>query len=510
MRYRDIMKLTEADKSRFIDSNENLTDEQKLEVKEFFRKHNEQDGKIDWQKSKSLTYNDFFKVMKNFNERFLPKFSLSDLKEGEDYVLLGKDSSFKYYLIKTYKASVVFASNNVKPEVWGPLCDWYMDNSATGEETNWQDNVVHDYPQRINEKGKVEYGGAKWCISINHTQKFWNDYMDEDSRTSSTMFVFAISISEFTTSKKFAIHTEYKYKDTLDYNYFNFLESSAELVDIYDSNDISDDTYKPQFQYFIDTMQIQEQLYQYLLEMNNYLDTKLLNFEKLKDTVPNISYKFRNTDFPFFKAGTRTEGDVYMSRHTTPIEVPCSPTFIANDNTKEQCIYRWDTSIIRQWLNSDLPAGQWYQEPKINGYMIRWEDGNAIGPELNFIKNTDGFLKIMGISKSDLNLVKNYSYCDSDDPIVTEDYVWIPSIAELAKVESDVEKPLDFWSKAHNAVRSDEIYIMGDSPYLCRDGFLSSITSYILYIDSDNGRTSRFKAQYAMCNLAVLMSPKHI
>lgn len=257
MNYKDTIKLMEASKDRFIDKNPNLTKEQCEEVKDFFNKRNNLHGLIkDWNKAINYTYSDFFNIMlpyldkdalkkaisdfcKNtrklnedeqniirvFFSRFpeegkkvnwadyegytyedfieimlpyqkdylLPQEKLKDLKEGEDYIFLGTDDWYNYYFVKTFKASYTLASNNVPPKTWSyPLPHWYGEH-------NW----INDYPRKemeTNVRSGSFYGGAKWCISMHHTDKYWNDY------TKNYDFIFALEKDKkLTKEKKVAI-----------------------------------------------------------------------------------------------------------------------------------------------------------------------------------------------------------------------------------------------------------------------------------------------------------------
>lgn len=153
-----------------------LSDEEKDIIIKFFSLHPEQDKKckefgIDWNRIDN-TADKFFNLINSFNERFLPKLTLSDLKEGEDYVYLGEDSYYNYYFILSYKGSVTIASNNVEPEVW-------TENFGLGYDRaiSFDDNSMRDYPIKTLENGKVLKGGAKWCISTNHSDAHWEDYI---------------------------------------------------------------------------------------------------------------------------------------------------------------------------------------------------------------------------------------------------------------------------------------------------------------------------------------------
>ena len=166
-------------KDRFIDKNTLLTDEQKALVKDFFTEHPEQEGKIkNW--NYNIPYETFEQVIVNLYNKNTPKKGLSSLREGIDYDILGRDENYTYYAIYTFGASVAFASNNVGKPFWSKVPSWYE-----------IDNVRKDYPIKDLQNTDI-YGGAKWCISMNHTDKYWVQYHNADK----VFFIFAISNDE--------------------------------------------------------------------------------------------------------------------------------------------------------------------------------------------------------------------------------------------------------------------------------------------------------------------------
>lgn len=165
-RFRDMRQFDEA-KDNIIAKLSTLTDEQKKQVIEFFRTHNDFENRIDWNRAKSknnpLTWKDFEDLMNEVESRKLPKEGLKDLEEGVDYVTLKSPVDFvQSYAILTHRGSVAIASNNTEPKVWTTLPTWYQ-----------KENVVDDYPL---DKGSNLYGGAKWCTAMHHTDHYFNDY----------------------------------------------------------------------------------------------------------------------------------------------------------------------------------------------------------------------------------------------------------------------------------------------------------------------------------------------
>ena len=177
------MTKIRENKDRFIMQNPNLSHKQVAELLNFFSSHPEQEGKIkNW--NTNIPYETFKKVIRAYNERFLSKTKFGDLKEGVDYEFLTDDDYYSYYVIYTYEASVAFASNNIEPRYYSKVPRWY--ENADG----FSNNLIQDYP----EEGEDLYGGAKWCISMNHTRKYWDAYITENKDLEKKMFfIFAIA-----------------------------------------------------------------------------------------------------------------------------------------------------------------------------------------------------------------------------------------------------------------------------------------------------------------------------
>lgn len=154
-----------------------LSEEEKEILIRFFNQHPEQDSKctefgIDWNRREN-TADKFFNLVNSFNKRFLPKLELRDLKPGIDYSFVGKDYFYNYYFIFSHKGAVTVASNNVAPEIWTKTCGW-----GYARAISYDENTMKDYPIKVSEDGATTLkGGAKWCIAVNHTDTFWNDYI---------------------------------------------------------------------------------------------------------------------------------------------------------------------------------------------------------------------------------------------------------------------------------------------------------------------------------------------
>lgn len=136
------------DKNRLID-NLNLTDEQKEELKAFFKKHPNYESKIDWN-NKSLQYKDFEEVLalEGNSENSKKKYGLSgkaqieDLVEGKDYLIIAEDDQRFYhttlYYPLTFKASEVLAKPTTPPlGVTGKWCIAGRNYSPGTRDQHW-------------------------------------------------------------------------------------------------------------------------------------------------------------------------------------------------------------------------------------------------------------------------------------------------------------------------------------------------------------------------------------
>ena len=151
-------------KDHLIMRNSNLKDGEKQEIIRLLNKHPSYENKIDWNKSNSLTYEDFIKVLRPL---YINDLDPRGLIEGEDYDILYESDKEILYSIYTYDASRILASNNVEPEIWTKLPFW------CGEEEF--DDEAHAFGHFDSEHGDMK-PGAKWCISMQTSDKYWNQY----------------------------------------------------------------------------------------------------------------------------------------------------------------------------------------------------------------------------------------------------------------------------------------------------------------------------------------------
>ena len=158
------MKRFYEKKDHLIMRNPKLTDEEKAEIIELLGKHPSYENKIDWNKSNSLTYKDFMSVLRPL---YINDLDPRGLIEGGDYDIAYESEDEVLYFVHTYDASRILASNNVEPEMWTEIPFWCGDEEFTDE--------AHAFGHFDSEHGDMK-PGAKWCISMQTSNRYWNEY----------------------------------------------------------------------------------------------------------------------------------------------------------------------------------------------------------------------------------------------------------------------------------------------------------------------------------------------
>ena len=151
-------------KDHLIRRNPNLTDGEKQEIIKLLGKHPSYENKIDWNKSNSLTYEDFIKVLRPL---YINDLDPRGLIEGKDYDILYESDDEVLYSVYTYDASRILASNSVEPEMWTKIPFWCGEEEFDGE--------AHAFGYFDSEHGDKK-PSAKWCISMQTSDRYWNQY----------------------------------------------------------------------------------------------------------------------------------------------------------------------------------------------------------------------------------------------------------------------------------------------------------------------------------------------
>lgn len=131
-------------KDRFIKSNKNLTRDQQKELIKFFNTNRQAEKKVNWQKSKDMTYDDFLVIKMSFKSgRKSPgkmkcqNKSIKGLKNGKDYINVRmKTKEFCAYIPLSY-----------------------------------------DTAQKFNRDDYIGVCSGDWCIGSSTTKDYWSNYM---------------------------------------------------------------------------------------------------------------------------------------------------------------------------------------------------------------------------------------------------------------------------------------------------------------------------------------------
>ena len=158
------MKRFYEKKDHLIRRNPKLTDGEKQEIIKILGKHPSYENKIDWNKSNSLTYEDFLEVLRPL---YINDLDPRGLVEGEDYDILYESEDEVFYSIYTYDASRILASNSIEPEIWTEIPSWCGREEFTDE--------AHAFGHFDSEHGDMK-PGAKWCISMQTSNEHWDRY----------------------------------------------------------------------------------------------------------------------------------------------------------------------------------------------------------------------------------------------------------------------------------------------------------------------------------------------
>ena len=171
-----------------------MKDGEKQEIIELLGKHPSYENKIDWNKSNSLTYEDFMSILRPL---YINDLDPRGLIEGEDYDILYESEDEVLYSVYTHDASKILASNSVEPKIWTSIPSWCGREEFTDE--------AHAFGHFDSKHGDMK-PGAKWCISMQTSDRYWNQYSPDFH-----FFFWFRNNNRLRTNKKIAISV---YKDT--------------------------------------------------------------------------------------------------------------------------------------------------------------------------------------------------------------------------------------------------------------------------------------------------------
>ena len=177
MLYRDFFRFFEA-KDHLINKLD-LTPEQKEQLIQFFKKHPNYEGKIDWNR-KDLKWDDFQELLslegtsRNSIKKYgkSGKAQIEDLEEGRDYNILYEDDDITCYEVLTFKGSEVLAKPSTAPEgVTGGWCIAGRNYSPGTGDQHWK---------RYTSEGKrfvfLFTRKEKWALCLSEQKNHNADY----------------------------------------------------------------------------------------------------------------------------------------------------------------------------------------------------------------------------------------------------------------------------------------------------------------------------------------------
>lgn len=221
-RFSDLKKIMES-KDAIINKMSQLTDGQKKTAKEFFNKHNDFENEIDWNKWRTLTWDDLSEVI--YKDRGTKsqlskkvKGGIKGLTEGTDYEILAEgEFEGKHWIAyhpMTWVGSRTIASNSVPP---------------------------------VEEDGN---GSAEWCTAYQKDESFWEKHSEFEE--------FIYLCGESIPTKKVALSVNMCGYST-DMDGFDYYESYGDIYyniwDYWDENDtVGIDELPPEVEDLVDEL----------------------------------------------------------------------------------------------------------------------------------------------------------------------------------------------------------------------------------------------------------------
>lgn len=170
--------LVEADYSRFLKKNNNLSDTQRDEINTYFSKTNTQAGSgIDWQSKKvrKWSYDDFLDIMiksKSGRKQVIKHKAIKGLTEGDDYVHVRMPSKeYLAYIPLNYEAAQKFNTRDMGV-CSGPWCIGH-----SGDPTYWNSEVIQELQVPI----YVINRHSKWVVMIQEGNRKYDVWSVENN-----------------------------------------------------------------------------------------------------------------------------------------------------------------------------------------------------------------------------------------------------------------------------------------------------------------------------------------
>ena len=173
----DVESLLLEKKDHLIKRLRNLTDEQKQEIIDFFKKKPNLENRIDWNR-RDLTYDDFKEVMdpkgiKAWSQKRMVKSSgIRGLTEGEDYIALDAPEGIDAYIPLNHEASKLIACKDVGTGVGAWCTAWQKSSEYWNKYTNRNDVMIY-----------ILYPDTKEAIRYNRSSDSVKEIRDEKNKS---------------------------------------------------------------------------------------------------------------------------------------------------------------------------------------------------------------------------------------------------------------------------------------------------------------------------------------
>lgn len=165
----------------------NLTDEQKAQLKAFFKGHPNYESKIDWN-NKNLKFEDFSELLslegntKSSKKKYglSGKAQIEDLVMDKDYKVLAQTDDYTVYYPMTFKASEVLAKPTTPPEgVTGKWCISGKNYSPGTQDQHWD-----SYTSKGFDFFFIFLNHTKWAVSRYPSNEGFSIFDEDDTEVS--------------------------------------------------------------------------------------------------------------------------------------------------------------------------------------------------------------------------------------------------------------------------------------------------------------------------------------
>jgi len=212
------------DKKRFIRKNKNMNNFEKIEIIKFFQKNRQAESKVNWNKSKDMTYDDFLDIMMQSKLGRKTNLKCNKIKvksavEGEDYVhIIMKTKEYCAYIPLNYETAKKFNTRELGV-CGGPWCIGHSDTPF-----HWNSEIIEykQIPIYIVNKN------SKWIVMIKDNNRNYDIWSVENKPNKTHE-----GIPNFSVRKELLNSNQKNMYDEIRDEYYN--EDEIEEIDIDDA-----------------------------------------------------------------------------------------------------------------------------------------------------------------------------------------------------------------------------------------------------------------------------------